>query len=117
MFSKKRNSRFFKQEYLKAAQGFYEKYGGTALILGLFFPIVRTFAPIVAGMVRMDFKKFVLYTFIGSACWVLAFVLGGYFMAKMPFIKPYLTYIVAGVILFVTVPLVTKIIKELKQGR
>ena len=117
MFYKRKNSKLFKQEYLTAAQVFYEKYGGMALMLGLFFPIVRTFAPIVAGMVKMDFKKFVLYTLIGSACWILGFVLAGYFMARLPFLKPYLKYIVAGVIIFVTVPLVTKIIKELKQGR
>jgi len=85
-------------------------------MIGPFFPIVRTFAPIVAGMVKMNFRKFVLYSFIGSACWILGFVLAGYFMASMPFLKPYLKYIVAGVIVFVTVPLVIRIMKELKQG-
>src|SRR5262249_55592286 len=58
---KRKNSKFFKQEYLRAAEVFYEKYGGAALSLGLFFPIVRTFAPIVAGMVKMNLRKFVLY--------------------------------------------------------
>ena len=117
MFYKRKNSKLFKQEYLTAAQGFYEKYGGMAVMFGLFFPIVRTFAPIVAGMVKMDFKKFVLYTLIGSSCWILGFVLAGHFIARMPYLKPYLKYIVAGVIIFVTVPLVAKIIKGLKQSR
>jgi len=116
MLYKRKNSKLFKQQYLRAAEVFYQKYGSTALMLGLFFPIVRTFAPIVAGVVNMNLRKFVLYTFIGSACWILAFVLAGYFMASMPFLKPYLKYIVAGVIIFVTIPLVARIIKELKQG-
>jgi membrane-associated protein len=116
MLYNRKDSKLFKQQYLRAAQIFYEKYGGTALMFGLFFPIVRTFAPIVAGMVKMDLKKFLLYTFIGSACWILGFVLAGYFMARMPFLKPFLKYIVAGVIIFVTIPLVTRIIKQLKQG-
>jgi membrane-associated protein len=116
MLYKRKNSKLFKQQYLKTAQVFYEKYGGTALILGLFFPIVRTFAPVVAGMVKMNLKKFILYTFIGSACWISSFVLAGYFMARMPFLKPYLKYIVGGIIIFVTIPVVTKIIKQMKQG-
>lgn len=116
MLYNRKNSKLFKQQYLRAAQVFYERYGGTALMLGLFFPIVRTFAPIVAGMVKMNLRKFVLYTFIGSSSWVLGFVLTGYFLARMPFLKPYLKYIVAGVIIFVTIPLVTGIIKALKQG-
>src|SRR5439155_19630260 len=76
---RKKDSRFFKQEYLKAAEKFYEKYGGIALTAGLFFPIIRTFAPIVAGVIKLNFRKFILFTFIGSVAWVLSFVLTGYF--------------------------------------
>ena len=114
LYNKK--SKLFKQQYLRTAQVFYEKYGTAAVMLGPFFPIVRTFAPIVAGMVKMNLRKFVLYSLIGSASWILSFVLAGYFMASMPFLKPYLKYIVTGVIIFVTIPIVARIIKELRQG-
>ena len=113
---RKKDSRFFKQEYLKAAEKFYEKYGGIALTGGLFFPIIRTFAPIVAGVIKLNFRKFILFTFIGSVAWVLSFVLTGYFIASMPFLKPYLKYIIIAIIVFVTIPVVVRIIKEFKKA-
>ncbi len=113
---KRKNSGFFKQEHLKAAENFYEKYGGIALIVGLFFPIIRTFAPIVAGMIKMNFRKFILFTFIGSVAWILSFVLAGYLIASMPFLKPYLKYIIIAIIVVVTIPVVLRIIKEFKRA-
>ena len=83
---------------------------------GLFFPIIRTFAPIVAGIVQMNFRKFMLFTFIGSVTWVLSFVLAGYFIASMPFLKPYLKYVIIAIIILVTTPIVTRIIKEIKKA-
>jgi membrane-associated protein len=115
MAYKKQDSKFLKKEYLKKAGNFYTKYGGVALVAGLFFPIIRTFAPIVAGMIKMSFKKFILYTFIGSALWVTSFVLAGFFIASMPFLKPYLTYIIIAIIIAVTIPTIIRIIKELKK--
>ncbi len=113
---KRKNSGFFKQEHLKAAENFYEKYGGIALIVGLFFPIIRTFAPIVAGMIKMNFRKFILFTFIGSVAWILSFVLAGYLIASMPFLKPYLKYIIISIIVVVTIPVVIRIIGEFKKA-
>ena len=115
MLYKKQDSKFLKKEYLKKAENFYTKYGGVALVAGLFFPIIRTFAPIVAGMIKMSFKKFILYTFIGSALWVTSFVLAGFFIASMPFLKPYLTYIIIAIIIVVTIPTVIRILRELKK--
>ncbi len=112
---KRKNSGFFKQEHLKAAENFYERYGGIALIVGLFFPIIRTFAPIVAGMIKMNFRKFILFTFIGSVAWILSFVLAGYLIASMPFLKPYLKYIIIAIIVVVTIPVVIRIIGEFKK--
>jgi membrane-associated protein len=66
----KNDSLFFKKRYIAVAEEFYDKYGGMALILGRFFPIVRTFAPIFAGVVKVDIKKFTLYNIIGSVAWV-----------------------------------------------
>jgi len=112
---KRKDSKFFRQEHLRAAEDFYKKYGGIALMAGLFFPIIRTFAPIVAGMIKMDFRKFILFTFIGSVAWILSFVLTGYLIASMPFLKPYLKYIIIAIIVFVTIPVVIRIFKELKK--
>jgi len=113
---KRKDSKFFRQEHLKAAENFYKKYGGLALAAGLFFPIVRTFSPIVAGMIKMNFKRFILFTFIGSALWVTGFVSAGFLIASMPFLKPYLRYIIIGIIITVTIPIVIRIIREFKKA-
>jgi len=113
---KRKDSSFFKQEHLLTANKFYQKYGGIALTAGLFFPIIRTFAPIVAGIVKVNFRRFILFTLIGSVLWILAFVLAGYLIGKIPFIKPYLTYVVIGIVITVTIPLVIRIVKEFKKG-
>jgi membrane-associated protein len=114
LYSRK-DSRFFRKQHLKSAQSFYEKYGWLALTAGLFVPIIRTFAPIVAGIVRMDFRRFVLLSFAGSVVWIVSFVAAGYFIASMPFLKPWLKYIVIGFILVVTIPLIIRTLKELKK--
>ncbi|HET9825326.1 MAG TPA: VTT domain-containing protein [Chitinophagaceae bacterium] len=112
---KREDSKFFKQEYLKTAERFYDRYGGMALTVGLFFPIVRTFAPILTGMIKMNFRKFIWFTFVGSVAWVLSFVLSGYLIARMPFLKPYLKYIIIAIIVFVTIPVVIRIVKEFRK--
>jgi membrane-associated protein len=84
-----------------------------ALVLGRFFPIIRTFAPIFAGVVRVDFKKFTLYNFAGSIAWVCTFILAGYFLGrKYPQIKDYLEYVVLGLIIITTIPLVIAFVKK-----
>jgi len=89
------------------AEKFYEKYGGMALILGRFFPIIRTFAPIFAGVVKVKFKKFTLYNIIGSIAWVVTLTLTGYFLGKKyPQLKDYLQYIILGLIVVTSIPLV-----------
>jgi membrane-associated protein len=107
------NSIFFKRHYVELAEGFYAKYGGMALVLGRFFPIIRTFAPIFAGVVKVDIKKFTLYNFIGSIAWVCSFTLGGYFLGrKYPHLKDHLQYVVLGLIITTTIPLVYAFIKR-----
>jgi membrane-associated protein len=112
---KRKDSRFFKQQHLQAAENFFEKYGGIALAAGSFFPLIRTFAPIVSGMIKLPFRRFLLFTIIGSVSWVCSFVMVGYLIASMPFLKPYLKYIVILIILIVTIPVVVRIIKEFKK--
>jgi membrane-associated protein len=116
LYSRK-DSRFFKKQHLKTAGSFYEKYGWLALTAGLFLPIIRTFAPIVAGIVKLDFRRFILLTLMGSVVWIVSFISAGYFIASRPLLKPWLKYIVIGFILVVTVPLIIRTIKELRRLR
>jgi membrane-associated protein len=116
LYSRK-DSRFFKKQHLKTAETFYNKYGWLALTVGLYLPIIRTFASIVAGMVRLSFHRFILLTITGSVAWILSFVLAGYFIGSRPFLKPWLNYIVIGFILVVTIPLIIWMIRELRKMR
>lgn len=110
---KRDDSLFFKKRYVVMAEEFYDKYGGMALVLGRFFPIIRTFAPIFAGVVKVDFKKFSLYNFIGSVTWVCTFILGGFFLGKRyPQLKNYLEYVVLALIIITTIPLVIAFLKK-----
>ena len=112
---KKKESRFFKRKHLATAETFYKKYGNIALIGGLFFPVIRTFAPIVAGIIKLNFRRFVLFTFIGSVFWIVSFVMAGYLIGTMPFLKPYLKYIIIGIILTVTTPVIIGIIRNFNK--
>jgi len=111
----RKESRFFRRQHLEAAEKFYTKYGGMALVAGLFLPIVRTFAPIVAGMIRMKFRRFLAFTAIGSVAWILVFVMAGYLIGSVPLLKPYLLYIVVGTIGLITLPVVIRVAKEFRR--
>lgn len=88
---------FFKREYIVKTRYYYIKYAGNTLIIGRFLPIVRTFAPILAGMIKMDFKRFMIVNIIGGFLWVTSMVVGGYFLGvKFPNIINYLEYIILG---------------------
>lgn len=113
MLFSKNDSLFFKKRYVVIAEEFYAKHGGMALVLGRFFPIIRTFAPIFAGVVKVDFKKFTLYNLAGSIMWVNTFILSGYFLGrKYPQLKDYLEYVVLGLIIVTTIPLVIAFFKK-----
>jgi membrane-associated protein len=99
------DSFFFKKKHIEIARGYYQKYGGKTLIIGRFLPIVRTFAPIVAGIINMDLKKFMLFNISGSAMWVLVVINAGYFMGKtIPNASEYLGYIVIGMVVVTAIP-------------
>lgn len=110
----KQDTFFFKKKFLRSAEKYYSKQGAFALIMGRFVPIVRTFAPIVAGLVRMDFKKFVLYNISGAFLWICSLTLLGYFLGKSfaKQIEEYLGYIIIGFILITTIPLVITFLKN-----
>lgn len=110
----RKDSFFFKKRYLKAAEEYYHKQGAFALIMGRFVPIVRTFAPIFAGVVKLDFKKFALYNVAGGILWIASLTLLGYFLGRRfeKEINDYLLYIIIGFIAITTIPLVFTFVKK-----
>lgn len=99
-----KSSRLLNRDYLDKTHRFYEKHGGKAIVLARFFPIIRTFAPFVAGMGNMDYRRFLLFSFGGSLAWVGSFVLGGYFFGNIPLIKENLTLMMFGIIVLSLLP-------------
>ena len=100
------DSMFFKKKHIEVARTYYDKYGGKTLIIGRFLPIVRTFAPILAGIINMDLKRFMLINIIGGALWTMAVVNAGYFMGKLvPNAKDYLNYIVILMVIVTAIPI------------
>jgi membrane-associated protein len=100
----------FKQRHLKQAHEFFEKHGGGAIFFARFLPIIRTFAPIVAGIVGMEFRRFFLFNVISSFAWVLSMMLAGHYLNKMfPTLKDHLELIVLILILITTLPVIIKL--------
>ncbi|WP_443937440.1 DedA family protein [Pedobacter sp. MW01-1-1] len=110
----RKDSFFFKKKYLKAAEEYYNKQGAFALIMGRFVPIVRTFAPIFAGVVGLNFKKFAFYNVSGALLWISSLTLLGYFLGIRfeKEINDYLLYIIIGFILVTTIPLLFTFVKS-----
>jgi membrane-associated protein len=101
----KKDSVFFKKKYLDVTQAFYQKHGMMAFVLGRFLPVVRTFVTILAGMVKIDFVKFLIFNFLGATIWILVMVLSGHFLGRLfPQITTYLELIVIGMILLSAIP-------------
>lgn len=101
------DSFFFKKKHLQSAHAFYDQYGGRAVVIGRFVPIIRTFAPILAGTIRMPFKKFVFFNVSGGLIWTHSMILTGYFLAKaFPQVQHYLEFLILGVGLLAAIPLI-----------
>ena len=110
----RKDSFFFKKRFLKAAEAYYNKQGAFALIMGRFVPIVRTFAPIIAGVVKLDFRKFALYNVLGAILWIASLTLLGYFLGKKfeREINQYLLYIILGFIVITTLPVIIEFLRK-----
>jgi membrane-associated protein len=112
---------FFKKRYLYQAQEFYQKHGGLAIIGARFLPFIRTFAPIVAGIVQMDRKKFHFFNIVGCFAWVFSMIFAGYFLQKWIYkqfgfdLKEHLELIVLGIVLVTTAPVIIKLISGRKK--
>ena len=92
------NSRLFNKAALIKTQVFYEKHGGKTLIISRFLPLLRTFAPFVAGVGAMDYARFSFFNFFGAVFWVVSLTLGGYFFANLPWVKENLSVVILGII-------------------
>lgn len=103
------------QEYLIKTQNFYEKHGGITIFLARFIPIIRTFAPFVAGLGKMDYKKFIAYNITGGLVWVLLFTLSGYFLGNIPQVKENFSIIVIAIIAISLLPVFFEFIKHKKS--
>ncbi len=102
---KKKDSRWFKQEHLKAAHDFYEKHGGKTIILARFMPFARTFAPVVAGAARMHYPTFVFYNVIGGLAWIWSMLLTGYYVVKLiPGLENHVEKLIIGIIFVSIMP-------------
>ena len=112
------DSFFFKKKYLRAAETYYKKQGAFALIMGRFIPIVRTFAPIIAGIVKLDYRKFAFYNITGAFLWISSLTLLGFFLGRSfeKEINDYLLYIIVGFILLTAIPLIITYLRRRMVG-
>ena len=100
----KEKSRFLNKEYLYRTHRFYEKYGGKTIILARFIPIIRTFAPFVAGIGSMTYRRFIIYNVSGGIAWVVMFVLGGYLFGNIPVVKQNFSLVIFAIIFLSILP-------------
>lgn len=109
--------RFLKKEHLDRTNAFYEKHGGKTIILARFVPIVRTFAPFVAGIGAMNYSKFIAYNVVGGVAWVLIFTLLGYFFGNVPFVQQNFEYVIIAIVAISVLPAVWEFIAEKMRSR
>jgi membrane-associated protein len=106
------NSRWFKREYLERTQAFYDKYGGKTIFLARFVPIIRTFAPFVAGIGKMRYGYFISYNIFGGIVWTALFIFGGYFFGNLPFVRNNFSLVVIAIILISVMPAVVEVLRS-----
>ncbi len=111
------NSRLLNKKHLERTHEFYEKYGGSTVIVARFVPIVRTFAPFVAGIGAMRYRRFVLFSMVGNLLWVGIFVLGGYFFGSLPLVKQHFSLVIVAVILISFVPGLVEYLKHRRRSK
>lgn len=110
-------TRFLKKEYLDRTHAFYEKHGAKTIVIARFLPIIRTFAPFVAGIGRMDYRRFTIYNLIGCLAWLSVFILGGYFFGNLPIVKKNLTMVIFAIIIISFLPSVVEVIRHRRDTK
>lgn len=113
----KEDRKFIKREYLEKTHAFYEKYGGKTIIIARFVPIVRTFAPFVAGVGAMTYSKFILYNVVGGVLWIAIFLFLGYFFGNIPFIKNNFSLAIIVIVLISVLPGVIEYFRHRKNNK
>ena len=113
----KPDSRWFRQEHLRRTQAFYDKYGGVTIIIGRFVPIVRTFAPFLAGVAGMTYRKFLSFNLIGGVLWISSLVYAGYVFGNIPWVKNNLSLIVVGIVAVSLIPVASTWWREHRAAR
>lgn len=106
------NLRFIKRDHLLKTQSFFEKHGGKTIIFARFLPIIRTFAPFIAGVSHMQYSRFLMFNVIGGATWILSFVWLGYFFGNLPVIKDNFTYVIFAIIGISMLPAVLEMLRQ-----
>ena len=112
----KPNSRWFRQAHLRRTQAFYEKYGGLTIIIGRFVPIVRTFAPFLAGVAGMTYRRFLSYNVVGAVAWIASLAYAGYLFGNIPWVKSNLTLIVVVFVLLSLAPATLSYMRERRRA-
>jgi membrane-associated protein len=110
------DSRFFNKRALERAHAFYEKHGGKTIIITRFVPVLRTFAPFVAGIARMTYLNFTAYNVAGALAWVLLLLYAGYWFGNAPFVKQNLTWVILGIIVLSVTPLAFEYVRQRLKG-
>jgi membrane-associated protein len=111
------DSRWFKQEHLRRTQAFYDRYGGVTIIIGRFVPIIRTFAPFLAGVAGMTYARFLSYNVVGAVAWIASLVYAGYLFGNIPWVKGNLTLIVIAIVVVSLIPAATTFVQERRSRR
>ena len=111
------DSRIFKKEYLDRTHQFYEKYGPITIVIGRFVPIIRTFAPFLAGVGSMTYGKFLVYNVAGGILWIVLFTLGGYFFGNLPIVKKNFTFVIFAIIIISVMPTVIEYFRQRKAAK
>ena len=108
--------RWLRKEYLDRTHAFYEKHGGKTIILARFIPIIRTFAPFVAGVGTMTYSRFLLYNVVGGVVWVTLFVLAGYYFGNLPAVRQNFSYVILAIIVISVMPIVLEFMKSRRRA-
>jgi len=109
--------RWLKPQYLERTHRFYEKYGGFTIVIGRFVPIVRTFAPFLAGVGEMTYRRFLMYNVVGAAAWVASLTYAGFLFGNIRWVKDNLVWIVVGIVIVSVMPAIITFIRERREGR
>jgi membrane-associated protein len=109
------SGRFFKKEYLERTHRFYEKYGGKTIVIARFVPIIRTFAPFVAGIGSMTYSRFIAYNIVGGISWIALFIFGGYYFGNLSIVKRNFTLVIFAIIFISILPGVIEYVRQRRQ--